>query len=395
MKLTKLLENEINQRLDLMEAPEGADILKKSKGLTKMYNALPANKKNKFIDFLQTMPDNLFLEFRKTCDGLTTAEISAFAKKFKTVKSVEDLDNQSYKAYQKLWDTYVGQAIGKGELYISFLVNNAIVQGSTESFDIGDGNNHYEVKSLDILDAKSGKFKAGNIRPGAEGKVSRYAFTKQLMDLFTICSSLKNPEIKSGVLMLGDTKALQKIVDIYESIPTEKGEGAPLTQTPGDIPKGILTKVYEAILQLNKIKNLPLNKNVTTSRISVKGSGADSADWIAPDDVDDIVAVAGKDKEATIKVGAPITDESKDAKILLVDLFNHPFIKSPKAFTQGLAQIKLAFFGGKAGLIYFSNGVTYVSSDMSEFATIESSQDGYRFGLKSKYQSYPYIQAQP
>lgn len=395
MKLTKLLENEINQRLDLMEAPEGADILKKSKGLTKMYNTLPANKKNKFIEFLQTMPANLFLEFRKTCDGLTAGEISTFAKKFKSVKSVENLNNQSYKGYQKLWDTYVGQAIGKGELYISFLVNNAIVQGSTESFDIGDGNNHYEVKSLDILDAKSGKFKAGNIRPGAEGKVSRYPFTKQLMDLFTICSALKNPEIKSGVLMLGDTKALQKIVDIYESIPTEKGEGASLTQTPGDIPKGILTKVYDAILKLNKIKNLPLGKNVTTSRISVKGSGADSAYWIAPDDVDDIVAAAGKDKEATIKVGAPITDESKDAKILLVDLFNHPFIKSPKSFTQGLGQIKLAFFGGKAGLIYFSNGVTYVSADMSEFATIESSQDGYRFGLKSKYNSYPYIQDQP
>ena len=49
------------------------------------------------------------------------------------------------------------------------------------------------------------------------------------------------------------------------------------------------------------------------------------------------------------------------------------------------------FFGDKNGLVYFWQGKAFVSQDMSEFATIESSQDGYRFGLKDRYQGYKYI----
>ena len=73
---------------------------------------------------------------------------------------------------------------------------------------------------------------------------------------------------------------------------------------------------------------------------------------------------------------------------------NRSFIKEPKNFISGLEAIKKEFFGTKTGLIYFQNGDTKVSSDMSEFATIESSQDGYRFGLKNKYTTRVYIQKQ-
>jgi hypothetical protein len=54
----------------------------------------------------------------------------------------------------------------------------------------------------------------------------------------------------------------------------------------------------------------------------------------------------------------------------------------------------MSFFGNKSGLVYFYQGETKVSTKMEEFATIESSQDGYRFGLRSRYKGRPYIEAQ-
>ena len=89
-----------------------------------------------------------------------------------------------------------------------------------------------------------------------------------------------------------------------------------------------------------------------------------------------------------------IVDETKEGKLVLADLFNHPFVKNPKTFTDGLYDIKMAFFGDKAGLIYFLNGKAMVSANMSEFATTESSQDGYRFGLKARNKGKAYIEKQ-
>ena len=371
----------------LTEAPK-ADVQFK-----KFTSLLDANQKELWEPFLKTMPNNLFLEFQKFITGLTNTEALMYAKVFKSLQTVDDLNNKSYKPYQKLWDTFVGQAIGKGELYISFFVLNGVVQGSSQSFDIADGDKHYEVKSLDILDSKSGKFKAGNIRPGAEGKVSRHPFTKQLMDFYTIINDLQQPDNFAAVLTL--SPKMSTIMDIVKEVPVKKTSGDLITITPGDVPMGILDTTFNSIEKLNKLlSSLKLSKNITTSRIIVKGTSINSQYWISGDDAQDIAKSAGKPDEIKIRVGQPVTDETKEVKIILTDLMNHTFIKEPQNFISGLEAIKKEFFGAKAGLIYFQNGDTKVSADMSEFATIESSQDGYRFGLKNKYTTRAYIQKQ-
>jgi hypothetical protein len=374
----------------ITEAPVPTVQFKKFTGL------LDANQKDLWEPFIKTMPNNLFLEFQKFINGLSNTEALMYAKVFKSLDSVAKLNNVSYKPYQKLWDTFVGQAIGKGELFISFFVLNGVVQGSSQSFDIADGDAQYEVKSLDILDSKSGKYKAGNIRPGAEGKVSRFEFTKQLMNFYTIVNELQEPNTRASVMTLASKSAMDKIMSIVDKVQVKKSTGDLVTITPGDVPMGMLDNTYNAIEELHKkLTSLTLNKDVTTSRIIVKGTKIDSQYWISSDDADDIAKNAGKPDEIKIRVGQPVTDETKEGKIILADLMNHPFIKDPKNFTSGLQKIKKAFFGEKAGLIYFQSGITKVSSDMSEFATIESSQDGYRFGLKNKYLNRPYIQKQP
>jgi hypothetical protein len=268
------------------------------------------------------------------------------------------------------------------------------VQGSTESFDIDDQGKHYEVKSLWVYDTRENKYKYGQIRPGAEGKVSKYPFTKQLMEFYSLVRKLQDPEIKSNVMSLGSKEAMNKIYSIINEISTIKPKGGDVLESPGDIPTSMMNNVYNSAIELHKIKTLPLKKDVTTSRIAVKGSTADSSYWISPEDADEITKSAGSSKEVKIKVGSAVSDESKEGKIILTDLFNHPFVTNPKIFTNSLSDIKDTFFGGKSGLVYFYQEVTYVSKDMSEFATVESSQDGYRFGLKSRNKGKAYIEDQ-
>jgi|688.fasta_scaffold03126_29 hypothetical protein len=381
----------------LTEAPDfisNIDLLKKE-GFDKLYNSLPSDdKKTQFIKFIDTIPSALRKEFIKTAKGLSSSEIKEFAKFFKSLDSVEQLNNVSYKPYKKLWDTAVGQAIGNGELFISFAVDKAVVQGSTESFDIDDQGKHYEVKSLWVYDNRENKYKYGQIRPGAEGKVSKYPFTKQLMEFYSLVRKLQDPKIKSNVMSLGSKEAMNKIYSIINEISTIKPKGGDVLESPGDIPTSMMNNVYNSAIELHKIKTVPLKKDITTSRIAVKGSKADSSYWISPEDADEITKSAGSSKEVKIKVGSAVSDESKEGKIILTDLFNHPFVTNPKIFTNSLSAIKDTFFGGKSGLVYFYQEVTYVSKDMSEFATVESSQDGYRFGLKSRNKGKAYIEDQ-
>ena len=386
-----LNEMGVSNPFPIMEA-DPTDVPNIPKDLLKFYESLPEEKRPDFEKFVTDMPSNLLVSFKNGFKNLTTQQIAKATEAFKSIETVEELDGHKYANYQFIWDIFVGQAIGKGELYISFLVRNAIVQGSTESFDIGDDGKKYEVKSLDIWDTKTSKFKPGNIRPGAEGKVSRYEFTSDLMNFYNIFELLQNPDVKANVLTLGKADSMKKIVDVIEAVRTKKDKsGLSVTLTPGDVPKTMLDEVYKAAIELNKIKTLPLNKDVTTSRIAVKGASIDNQYWISPDDAKDIATNAGKDVDVSIKVGTEVDDESKEGKLLLTKLFSHPFVKNPKNFTNGLQQIKMDFYGDKDGLVYFWKGQTNVSKGMTEFATIESSQDGYRFGLKDRYTGYKYI----
>lgn len=388
MKLTKILENSINEKLALLEATPTPSFVK----------LLSKNKQSKFLEFYNSIPalalKNGFISLIKSSSALEKAKL---AKAFKSKKSIDDLNGKSYKDFYNLWKIQ-GGGCGPGELYIMFLVDGAMAQGPSESFDIEADGKKFEVKALDVGQAGTS---GAAIRPGAEGKVSRFpSLTNTLMEFFRLVTLLKDSEIQSSVLTLGDVTQLQKILDIINNIQViRKTAQVNVTTTPGEVSMDLMNSAYEGMKALNAESGVSLNKDITTSRLKVKSGQLDAAYWITPDDVEDIASVAGKDKEASIKVGMPITDETKEARALFADLFNHPFVKTPSLFLQELSNVKNIFMkgGGKAGIIYFSSGITKIDLDFSEFATIGSSGDAYRFNIKTleKYQKYPYIQEQP
>jgi hypothetical protein len=354
---------------------------------------LPKEKHALLVKFIEEIPyDSLRQNTINFLSSLKSAEAKKYATSFKTLSNVKKLNGEQYTDYKPLWNLNVEKAMGRGELYIAFRVNGAVTQGSSESYDVAVGNNHYEVKSLDAGEEGN----KGAIRPGAEGKASRHPyFTNPLMSLASTIHAMKDPELQASVSELVDSDKMQQLIDIINNTPTVRPKsGNVITETPGDVPISVMGGLYNAAVALNKIRKGAISKNITSSRITVKSDKTDATYWIAPDDAANIIKAAGKDKATNIKVGTKVTDETKDAKILLSSLLNHPFVKSPDSFTEGLSQIKQSFFGDKAGLVYFLNGFTYVSDDMSEFATTESSQDGYKFDLKAKFNKWTHVQKQ-
>lgn len=354
---------------------------------------LPEEKHALLVKFIEDIPyQSLQQNTINFLASLKGAEAEKYANSFKTLTGVKKLNDEQYTDYKPLWNLNVEKAMGRGELYIAFRVKGAITQGSSASYDVAVGSKHYEVKSLDAGEEGN----RGSIRPGAEGKASRHPyFTNPLMSLAGTIHAMKDPEIQAAILKLGDPEKMQKVLDIINATPTVRPKsGNPITETPGDVPISVMGALYKAAVALKSLRPGATGKDVTSSRITVKNNDTAATYWITPDDVSDIVKAAGKNKSATIKVGTKVTDESKDAKILLVNLLNHPFVKKPSFFTEGLSNIKAQFFGDKAGLVYFLKGITYVSDTMSEFATTESSQDGYKFDLKSNYSKWPHVQAQ-
>lgn len=354
---------------------------------------LPKEKHELLVKFIEEIPyeslQQSTIDFLASLKGTVAKK---YADSFKTLPNVKRLNSEQYTDYKPLWNLNVEKAMGRGELYIAFRVNGAITQGSSASYDVAVGSKHYEVKSLDAGEEGN----RGSIRPGAEGKASRHPyFTNPLMSLAGTIHAMKDPELQDAILKLGNPEKMQKVLDVINNTPTVRPKsGNVITETPGDVPISVMGALYKAAVALNSLRRGATGKGVTSSRITVKNNDTDATYWITPDDASDIVKAAGKDKSATIKVGARVTDESKDAKILLVNLINHPFVKKPSFFTEGLSKIKEQFFGDKAGLVYFLKGVTLVSDTMSEFATTESSQDGYKFDLKSNYTKWPHVQEQ-
>ena len=364
--------------------------------LNNFYNALPEEKRPEFVEFIENMPKNLLNSFKQGFRSLTPLNITKAVEAFKSLDSVENLINQNYKEYQFIWDIFVPQAIGNGELYISFMVKKAVVQGSSKSFDIEDGNKHYEVKSLDVFSTKTGKTKIGVVRPGTESKVDRHSyFTNPLTSLASIIYNLQDESLKSSILELGDLDKMETILDIINKTSVVRPEaGELISENPGNVTTRLLNGLYKAAVELNKESKDALRKDITTSRISINSATIKATYWVTDQEIEDIIASSESDKPVSIKVGVAVNDETKDAKSLLVDLFNHPFVKNPDRFIEGLNKIKETFITNKDGLVYFLQGKTLMSKDMSEFATVDSSMGVYRFGLKTKYKKYEIVTKQ-
>ena len=350
-------------------------------------------KSEQYQQFLAELPNGgssspLVRDLTKTFNSLSTPVIKSYAKDFKS-KTMTAVNDKSYTPYIDLFNINIEKATGKGELMIAFLVQGAKHMGGGSPYDVfvaaDQGSGKYEVKDIN----------KGNIRPGKEGKISQYPISRDIYDAFRLIDAIQqDSELQVSMLTLGDSEALKQILDVVNKVKT-KGENTKAFIEPGNIATGNLDSLFNSLVLLNKLsKQSPLKKDMTTSKIKVHSSTKDATFWIPDEEIDDIIKVAGKDKEASIKVGTQVTDETKDAASLLIDLINHPLVKTPMKMIDDFKAIKVAFFGDKAGLIYFKDKKVNIVNNLDKFATVSISQDNYRFALAKQDTKYNFIKLQ-
>jgi hypothetical protein len=77
------------------------------------------------------------------------------------------------------------KGMGRGEIFLSWLIKNSSAQGGGESFDLTVGGSKYEVK-----DYRSKKSPNKPIRLGTKGKATRFFFWKQIIETISRINKL-------------------------------------------------------------------------------------------------------------------------------------------------------------------------------------------------------------
>lgn len=146
---------------------------------TDLYDAATKYKKEtEFESFINLLPTDAFkgidLVFNKILS--TPQNTKEFFDKLYTMKSVKQVSASDY-ARGIGADLFVAEpkGLGRGELFIAWLIKDAQISGGGESFDVQYGNEKYEVKEYS-------KDKSSSIRLGTKGKITRFEFWKEIVD---------------------------------------------------------------------------------------------------------------------------------------------------------------------------------------------------------------------
>jgi hypothetical protein len=281
---------------------------------------------------------------------------------------------------------------------ISWVIVDAVTQGSSESFDIDYQGKHYEVKALENADA-GGKWKYSSIRPAKYGLTGNFTFFDKWGAFWTdLVTPYYDNKLRQDVISITENKTIQekitKALDALERIPRVTSKGNPLPNV--EMTHRIFNDFYENIKEIHKFLPKSVKDTADVNRLAVKTVSTDAQYWIDKDDVDDITKAAGTGKEIGIKVGKKITNETKEARIWFSKLLNYEFVKDPKKFVSELKSIRDGFSIGKAGLIYFYDGTCFISTGMDDFYTSNITSGQFRFDLKNKVpgKNYAYAQEQ-
>jgi hypothetical protein len=144
-----------------------------------LYDAAEKYKKTtEFESFISLLPTDAFkgidLVFNKILS--TPQSTEEFFKRIYSLKSVKQITTSDYSKGIG-YDLFVAEpkGLGRGELFIAWLIKDAQISGGGESFDVQYGNEKFEVKDYS-------KDKSSSIRLGTKGKITRFEFWKEIVD---------------------------------------------------------------------------------------------------------------------------------------------------------------------------------------------------------------------
>jgi hypothetical protein len=137
------------------------------------------NKRDKFDFFMENLPQGVVNSFWNVVSNeMTTSDREEFIHKLASESSVRAYSASEYTSGigKKIFEIIGDNTVGRGEVFIAWLVDGARPQGPSKSYDIQIKDSKYEVK-----DYSKPQQQSKSIRLGTKGKVTQFKFWNEII----------------------------------------------------------------------------------------------------------------------------------------------------------------------------------------------------------------------
>ena len=232
------------------------------------------------------------------------------------------------------------KGMGRGEIFLSWLVRNSSAQGGGESFDLTVGGSKYEVK-----DYRSKKGGNKPIRLGTKGKATRFTFWKQIIETIGRLDKLTGLTIGKEKFNFEKSFSDTEFVNCVKYILSRENM----------IYGGEFNRTDLAMFKLfyEKISKVEYTPNVYTNVI-LRGPGVPpielSIEGLSPDSV--------KGKTITFTV----SNSDDTPTYILTELRRLKYARNPKDFEADLQSAVNDIVGTIPFIVFRNNGINITTS---------------------------------
>lgn len=240
------------------------------------------------------------------------------------------------------------KGMGRGEIFLSWLVKDSSAQGGSESFDLNVAGTKYEVK-----DYRNKKSPNKPIRLGVKGKVTRFFFWKQILETMTRLDKLIG--ITTGKPKFDFEKSFKdaEFVDVVKKILARES-----TISSGEFNKTDYKNFKTFYEKVSKIEFTP---DVYTNVI-LRGPGAKpiemSIEPLNPEDA----------KGNAITITKSLGDDP--ATYVLAELRRLDYARNPSKFDEDL-QKTVNEIVGTIPFIVFRNSAINITTNFSFYSVTQ------------------------
>ena len=190
-------------------------------------------------EIIKSIFEDSFDNFLKFKNEIKIENFEFNSKQIKLLNSILDGTHNAYKILknkkekddlkEKMVKLYMtdGKGFGKGELFVSALIDGVSNQGGSKNFDIlVDGRKKFELKAYDI---KNESLDSGGIRLGKDGKIQGFNEFYELMDLISNIEDLFSTkqgnmgifEIFNEMASTTNTKEIKELTNLLNDKPDD------------------------------------------------------------------------------------------------------------------------------------------------------------------------------
>lgn len=353
MKLTKVLEKTINEKIDLVEAKPKSDVSPDVRLYYKGTNPNIINIVNHMLE--ANLRTEVYTKMVAKLKSLPKEKIKKISKELRTY-SLKQFISTGWKTFEDFFTVKI-ERFGAGELMCVMGIKNSRSGGVAEK-DLtidGAGGGYFEVKEGPDQIQMAGSGASGKF-PYVRKMISFY----QLLDELNLRDRSNDENLRNQLDQLFKTEQVAErifnalIMNFRGDSDKKEGNYFDKFESLNELPGGMIQKHLEGFRILNSAKTSILgNKDIMAkSKLQISTPQFDDSYYITTADAEKIKN-AENDTDVKIHKGSPITKETKTVASALVSILKFEYVSTPTNLVRDIAIVKEKYFESIDGLVWF------------------------------------------